>query len=172
MVVRKEMNEGTANKGFSFWRQDTATLLKALSTTSSGLSSSETAERLDRFGLNVLHPAKKRMLLLQFLAKFRNPLVLILLVASAVLALTGDVTSFIIISVIVLISVTLDFVQNIGLGKLLTLRQSVAVRVQVLRDGKPLRSLWQNWCLEILLSLPLAIWFRVTGVFLKQRTFS
>ena len=73
------------------------------------------------------------------LAKFRNPLVLILLVASAVLALTGDVTSFIIISVIVLISVTLDFVQEHRAGQAVeTLRQSVAVRVQVLRDGKPL----------------------------------
>jgi Mg2+-importing ATPase len=128
-----------ANKESAFWQQDTAALLKALSTTSAGLSSSEAAERLDRFGPNVLRPAKKRMLLLQFLAKFRNPLVLILLVASAVLALTGDVTSFVIISIIVLISVTLDFVQEHRAGQAAErLRQSVAVRVQVLRDGRPL----------------------------------
>jgi len=138
MVVRKELSEGTANKGFAFWQQDTTALLKSLSTTSVGLSSTEAAERLVRCGPNVLRRAKKRMLLLQFLAKFRNPLVLILLVASAVLALTGDVTSFFIISVIILISVTLDFVQEHKAGQAAErLRQSVEVRVQVLRDSKP-----------------------------------
>ena len=137
MFFPGKKSEESAKKEFAFWQQDTAELLKALDTTSAGLSSTEAALRLTRFGPNVLHPAKKRMLLLQFLAKFRNPLVLILLVASTVLALTGDVTSFIIISVIVLISVTLDFIQEHKAGQAAErLSQSVAVRVQVLRDGK------------------------------------
>ncbi len=78
-------------------------------------------------------------MLLQFLAKFRNPLVIILLAASALSALTGDTVSFFIISTIVLISVTLDFVQEHQAGQAAErLRQSVAVRGQVLREGKPL----------------------------------
>ncbi len=126
------------HKEVPFWQQDTTALLDRLSTTPSGLTSNEAATRLVTFGPNLLHPTRKRMLLIQFLSKFLNPLVLILLAASIVLALTGDVTSFIIISVIVLISVALDFVQEHRAGQAAErLRQSVAVRAQVLRDGKP-----------------------------------
>jgi Mg2+-importing ATPase len=127
-----------ADKESAFWLQDVAALLEQLNATSTGLASSEAAARLAHFGPNLLRPVRKRMLVLQFLAKFRNPLVLILLVASVVLALTGDVTSFFIIFLIVLISVTLDFVQEHRAGQAAErLRKSVAVRVQVLRDGKP-----------------------------------
>ena len=76
-------------------------------------------------------------MLLQFLSRFLNPLVIILLVASVVSAFTGEFTNFIIISVIVLLSVTLDFVQeyraNAAADKL---RQSVSVQTTVLRDSK------------------------------------
>jgi Mg2+-importing ATPase len=120
-----------------FWQQNVTILLEELGASSLGLSNDEATSRLARFGPNLLQPVKKRLLLMQFLSKFLNPLVLILLVASIVLAITGDVTSFIIISVIILISVTLDFVQERRAGEAAKrLRQSVAVHVQVMRDGK------------------------------------
>ncbi len=132
------MDGGALDKDPAFWQEKVAALLRRLGSTSDGLSSEEAVARLANFGPNLLHPAIKRLLLMQFLSKFLNPLVLILLVASIVLALTGDVTSFIIISVIVLISVTLDFIQEHRAGQAAErLRQSVAVSVQVLRDGKP-----------------------------------
>jgi Mg2+-importing ATPase len=88
-------------------------------------------------GPNVLRPPRKRALFLQFLARFRNPLVIILLIASTVSAFTGDVTSFLIISTIVILSVTLDFIQEHRAGKAAEqLRQSVAIRVQTLRDDR------------------------------------
>ncbi len=122
-----------------FWQQGLAPLLESLGATASGLAADEAASRLARFGPNLLHPPKRRMLLLQFLSKFLSPLVLILLAASFVLALTGDMASFIIISMIVLMSVTLDFVQEHRAGQAAErLRQSVAVRVQALRGGRPL----------------------------------
>ncbi|HXX58506.1 MAG TPA: magnesium-translocating P-type ATPase [Thermodesulfovibrionales bacterium] len=127
----------SSNKGSAFWQKDVTTLLRELDSTPAGLSGSEASARLADFGPNLLHPVKKRMLLFQFLEKFRNPLVIILLVASIVLALTGDVTSFLIITVIVLISVTLDFFQEHRAGQAADrLRKSVAVHVQVLRDGQ------------------------------------
>jgi Mg2+-importing ATPase len=65
-------------------------------------------------------------------------LVVVLLLASSVSVLTGEVTNFAIISGIVLLSVTLDFVQefraNAAADKL---RQSVSVRTTVMRDGQP-----------------------------------
>jgi Mg2+-importing ATPase len=120
-----------------FWQQSLPELLKQLNVAPSGLSSSEAADRLKQFGPNVMRPPKKRGLALQFLSRFKNPLVIILLIASAVSAFTGDVTSFLIIGSIVIMSVTLDFIQEHRAGKAAEeLRQSVAIRVQALRDGK------------------------------------
>jgi Mg2+-importing ATPase len=60
-----------------------------------------------------------------------------LLAASAVSALTGEITGFAIIWTIVLISVTLDFVQEYRAGRAAEkLKQAVAVRATVLRDGQ------------------------------------
>jgi Mg2+-importing ATPase len=122
-----------------FWQLPVTVLLEQLAASPDGLSSAEAAARLARFGPNVIHGERKRALLLQFLGKFRNPLVIILLVASALSAATGDAASFFIIATIVIISVTLDFIQEYRAGQAAErLRQSVAVRGQVLRDGKPL----------------------------------
>ncbi|MES2236236.1 MAG: magnesium-translocating P-type ATPase [Pseudomonadota bacterium] len=104
-----------------------------------GLSDAEAKARFARFGPNLFRQRQKKSLLRQYLARFRNPLVLILLAASAVSAFTGELANFLIISCIVLLSVTLDFVQeyraNAAAEKL---RQSVSVRVNVLRDGQPM----------------------------------
>jgi Mg2+-importing ATPase len=103
-----------------------------------GISSQEAAVRLARYGPNVLAPHRPRRLVLEFLARFRNPLVLLLLAASAVSALTGEVDSFVIITVIVVMSVTLDFVQEHRAGQAAErLKASVAVQATVLRDGTP-----------------------------------
>ena len=112
------------------------------------MNSAEAAARLKQFGPNLIHAERKRALVLQFLTKFRNPLVIILLIASALSAVTGDVASFFIIGTIVIISVTLDFVQEYRAGQAAErLRQSVAVRGQVLRDGKPFwRYRLRSWC--------------------------
>ena len=121
----------------AFWRLPIATLLEQIGSSPSGLSTAEAATRLARFGPNKVHGARKGGVLLQYLSRFRNPLVIVLLVASGVLAFTGDFTGFSIISVIVLISVTLDFVQEYRAGEAADrLRQSVAVRVHVLRNGE------------------------------------
>ncbi len=59
--------------------------------------------------------------------------------ASAVSAFSGEITNFFIITFIVLLSVTLDFVQEYRANEAAKkLRQSVSVRALVLRDGKPL----------------------------------
>ena len=127
----------TVKTDCSFWQLSVTKLLEHLGTSPDGLSSAEATLRLARFGPNIIHGERKKALILQFLTKFRNPLVIILLTASAFSAFTGDATSFFIISTIVLISVTLDFVQEYRAGHAAeSLRQSVAVRGQVLRDGK------------------------------------
>jgi Mg2+-importing ATPase len=101
-----------------------------------GLSAAEAAERLARFGPNRLKPSLQRAVVLQFLLQFKNPLVLVLLVASGVSALTGDATGALIIGLIVLLSVTLDFVQSYRAGRAADrLALQVAVTATVLRGG-------------------------------------
>jgi len=120
-----------------FWQLPIARLLEQLNSSPEGLSSVEAAARLARFGPNLIHGERKQALLLQFLAKFRNPLVIILLIASAISAFTGEAASFFIIGAIVIISVTLDFVQEYRAGQAAErLRQSVAIRGKVLREGR------------------------------------
>ena len=120
----------------SFWQLSIPVLLESLGSSPDGLDSAEASFRLARFGPNLIHGERKKALFLQFISKFKNPLVIILLTASALSAFTGDATSFIIIGIIVLVSVTLDFVQEYRAGQAADrLRQSVTVRGQVLRDG-------------------------------------
>jgi Mg2+-importing ATPase len=137
-LVKSIMAAAAVKTELPFWQLSATALQEHLNSSPGGLSSEEAALRLAHFGPNLIHAELKRALLLQFLAKFRNPLVIILLTASALSAFTGDAASFFIISAIVLISVTLDFVQEYRAGQAAErLRQSVAVRGQVLREGKP-----------------------------------
>ena len=102
-----------------------------------GLSSAEANRRLQQYGANRLVPATQRSVLLQFLAHFKNPLVLVLLMAAGISALTGDLTGALIIGAIVLMSVTLDFVQAYRAGRAAEqLALKVAVTASVLRDGQ------------------------------------
>src|SRR4029453_14272108 len=120
----------------SFWQPPLTSVLGQLGSGPEGLTSEEAARRLGQYGPNVFPSHRQRALVLEFLSRFRNPLVILLLAASGISALTGEVTSFFIISAIVLMSVTLDFIQEHRAGQAAEhLKQSVAVRVSVLRDG-------------------------------------
>jgi hypothetical protein len=73
---------------------------------------------------------------LQFIRLLANPLVIILLAASALSAATGDVASFIIIASIVLLSALLDFAQaSQAQNAVDALRQQVALRADVRRQA-------------------------------------
>ena len=110
-----------------------------LATDAAGLSNNEARSRLAKFGPNLFRDHQEQSLILQFLSRFKNPLVILLLVASAISAFTGEMTNFVIITVMVLLSVTLDFVQEHRAGKAAeSLRKSVSVHARVVRDGKPI----------------------------------
>lgn len=121
-----------------FWSGSVAETLGRLCTRAEGLGSDEAASRLATYGPNRLDYRPRRRLLINFLSRFRNPLILILLAAAAVSAVTHEPTSFVIITAIVLLSVTLDFVQEHRAETAAEkLRDRVALRVSVLRDGQP-----------------------------------
>jgi Mg2+-importing ATPase len=119
-----------------FWQITLADLEQQLGADRNGLSSAEVVARRLRYGPNTLEERRRLSLSLKFLSRFRNPLVLILLAAAAVSALTGDLASFIIISTIVLTSAVLDTVQEHRAEEAAEhLKVSVALKEQVLRDG-------------------------------------
>lgn len=118
------------------WKLPAASLLIRLSTRITGLNSTEVRARQRQYGQNSAAENKRKPMWLQFAARFQNPLVIILLVASGLSAATGDIASFIIVAAIVLVSLTLDFVQESRAQNAVdALRQSVAVRGSVRRDG-------------------------------------
>lgn len=123
-----------------FWTRPVAALRAELGMQERGLDAEAVALRRRVHGLNELRLRPRAGPWLQYLAHFRNPLVLMLLVACVVSAALGDAASAAVIAVIVLVSVTLDFAQEHHAGRAAeSLRQSVALRTQVLRDGQ-----WQR----------------------------
>jgi P-type Mg2+ transporter len=111
--------------------------LRDLQTSRRGLSEVEAEARLKLYGPNDALARKGQPLAVQFLLRFSNPLVLILLFASALSAVAGDTASFLIVVVIVTLSVTLDFVQEVHAQNTVdALRRSVAPKALVLRDGE------------------------------------
>ncbi len=101
-----------------------------------GLTAQQAAEMRRRFGPNRFIEQHQPPIWRQYLAHFKNPLVLILLLASMVSAMLGELTNFFIIAVIVLASVTLDFFQeHRARNAAEKLKQSIALRARVIRDG-------------------------------------
>jgi Mg2+-importing ATPase len=102
-----------------------------------GLSSEEARRRLAMYGFNEPVPSRRVVPILQFLRFFANPLVVILLIASVVSAVTGNVADAVIIIVIVLLSVTLNFIQTARAERAAeALRKEVAPVATALRDGE------------------------------------
>src|SRR5512147_1131996 len=89
----------------AFWKGPLGTISADLKAGPAGLTSAEAAASLGSYGPNLLGPRKERALLVQFLARFTNPLVLLLLVASAIAGATGDITSCVVITCMVALSV-------------------------------------------------------------------
>lgn len=105
-------------------------------TKESGLSEHEAVQRLKIFGPNQLAREKKKPFLLKFLAKFSNPLILILIFASLISGLLGELTNFFIITFIIIISAVIDFYQEHQADTAVEkLRRKVSLTATVLRDG-------------------------------------
>ncbi len=102
-----------------------------------GLTAQEAAARLDQFGPNEPAAAQRHSVLSDLLHGFRNPLVLILVVAAIASAFLGDKVDAGIIGVIVLLSAAIDFSQTYRSQRAVEkLRAQVAPTATVLRDGE------------------------------------
>lgn len=101
-----------------------------------GLSSQEAAARLSEYGLNEPASTRRYSGLREFFTALASPLVLILLCAAAISIFVGEAVDASLIISIVLIGVTINFVQSHRSQKAAEkLREQVSPTATVLRDG-------------------------------------
>lgn len=121
----------------AYWQETEQELLRMLGSSPKGLSEEEAQHRLRTYGKNVFAHRKKDLLIIQFLKKLLNPLVLILLCASLISAYLGELSNFIIIAVIISVSVIIDVIQERHAEHAVDLLQKkVSVTATVLRSHR------------------------------------
>jgi Mg2+-importing ATPase len=131
------MMDGTAASD-QYWRQPPDRLAKALHSTPDGLAAADARQRLAQVGPNALQARERATPLRFFLDQFKSPIVLILLFATGVSAVTQEWVDALIILAIVLGSALLSFFQEYSANTAAErLRSQVMVKSTVLRDGRP-----------------------------------
>ena len=117
-------------------------ILTELESSASGLSEEQTEERLERYGENKLAEAKKTTVLQRFFQQLKDPMLLILLAAAAVSAVTNALsgesfTEVFIILVVVLLNAVLGVIQESKAEAAIEALQSMtAAKCKVLRGGE------------------------------------
>ena len=121
----------------AFFNRTPEETLKAVESAQTGLTSAQAAERLERFGKNALAEGKKKSGLQVFLEQFQDLLVVILLVAAVISAVSGNVESTIVIFAVLILNAILGTVQHFKAEKSLeSLKAMSSPTAKVLRDGK------------------------------------
>jgi P-type Mg2+ transporter len=101
-----------------------------------GLPETEARQRLSQYGLNITGVHKNRNEFLELLSHFKNPLIIILLVASAVSFSVGETINASIIVIMLLMGVAIDYWQEHDARNAAEkLKQTVKTKAVVVRDG-------------------------------------
>lgn len=120
-----------------WYRKDIeSTLDELFSDKNAGLSNEEAKKRIEKYGLNELEEKEKAGLFSKIIAQFKDFLVLILIGASIVSILVGEITDSIVIIAIVIINATLGIIQEGKAEKALeALKKMASPNAKVIRDG-------------------------------------
>ena len=118
-------------------------VLQELGVGAEGLTSAEAQTRLEKFGPNKLKEAEKPTLLQRFVAQLKDPMLIILMIAAAVSAVTNlmaghnEMAEVIIILAVVLLNAILGVIQESKAEAAIEALQTMtAATCKVLRDGK------------------------------------
>ena len=129
-------------KTVEYYRQPPSDTLRSLDSTPDGLTSSEAAERLERDGRNVLTEPPKPSLVKRFFRQLVDPMILVLLAAALISAITSayaheSFADVIIILVVVIINAVLGVYQESKAEQAIAaLKELSAAHSRVLRGGK------------------------------------
>ncbi len=125
-----------------FYSESVDRVLEETSANRGGLTSSEAEKRLAENGKNKLREAKKDSIIKQFFKQMADPMIIILLVAAAISAVTSiyegeGVADVIIILFVVIVNAVLGVYQENKAEKAIeALQEMSAATSKVLRDGK------------------------------------
>ncbi|MGE0633049.1 MAG: cation-translocating P-type ATPase, partial [Pseudobdellovibrionaceae bacterium] len=112
-----------------------------------GLSAEEAKTRLETFGPNVLRAEKKVSALQRFLSQLKSPVVIILLIATFITAVLGEVTDSVAIAIIVIINSLIGYFQETKAEAAVeALKKLSAPKARVLRDGNILEVMGSDLC--------------------------
>ena len=118
-------------------------VLQQLQTSQEGLTSQEATSRLEKYGPNKLKEGEKKTIFQRFIDQLKDPMLIILLIAAGVSALTGmlsgenEWTEVIIILAVVLLNAVLGVLQESKAEAAIEALQTMtAATCKVLRDGK------------------------------------
>ena len=117
-------------------------LMEQLNASPDGLSSTDAAARLEQYGPNKLKDAEKPTLLQRFIDQLKDPMLIILMIAAAVSAVTNFISHesfaevFIILIVVLLNAVLGVFQESKAEAAIEALQTMTAATCKVLRDGK------------------------------------
>ena len=118
-------------------------VLEELGSTPEGLKTEEAAQRQEKFGPNKLKEGKKPTLIQRFFKQLTDPMLIILLIAAGVSALTGMLSGenewaevIIILSVVLLNAILGVFQESKAEAAIEALQTMTAATCKVLRDGK------------------------------------
>jgi Ca2+-transporting ATPase len=119
-----------------YYQQSQEQVLEQLEANIHGLSSAQASERLLSYGPNILQQKKKVSPWTIFFNQFKSPLILILVAATAVSMLIGDVADGIVIIIIVILNALFGFFQEYKAEKSMeSLKKMMSLRSKILRDG-------------------------------------
>jgi cation-transporting P-type ATPase F len=105
-----------------------------------GLSSAEVEQRLAEFGVNELTGKKSKPWWLKFLLQFNQPLLIILLCAGLVKAITGSFVNAGVIWGVTTTNAMIGFIQESKAeGAIAALAKAITTETTVIRDGQKLR---------------------------------
>ncbi len=121
----------------NYFNQDKDAVLKALgSSAEKGLTDAQVTESRQKNGENVISEEKQKSLLMIFLEQFADLLVIILIAASIISMISGEMGSTIVILVVLIMNAVLGTVQNVKAQKsLAALKAMGAPAARVIRNG-------------------------------------
>jgi Mg2+-importing ATPase len=120
----------------SYWSMPPARLAQALGASERGLTTAEAAERLARHGRNTIDEARTSGALALYARQFKSPLVLILIVASAVSLVATEWVDAGVVLTVVFGSTILGFLQEwVASNAIARLRAQITLNAVVVRGG-------------------------------------
>ncbi len=132
-----DINQGLDSKYYEYAKTDADTVLKNFNSSTNGLSDSEVAKRIKQYGYNDPIKRDKKSLILQFLLKFTNPLIIVLIVIAVFTLFYAERFSALFIFIMILTSVCMEFYQEQRSSKEIDkLIELVRVKITVIRNGK------------------------------------